>query len=121
MGGHDAVEPAITMASVQVITMAAQVITMPWYERSRWSGPGDHDAVESVATIARRAQTQRCECAAGHRERAPTTMFTLLVTAPRDEVHLDKVRRGTSGGQSSEKVSSSYASVRQSRIRSLTG
>ena len=39
-----------------VITMAVQVITMPWNERSRWPGVADHDAVESVATIARRMQ-----------------------------------------------------------------
>lgn len=39
-----------------VITMAVQVIRMPWNERSRWSGLADHDAVESVATIAWRAQ-----------------------------------------------------------------
>ncbi|HEY6882167.1 MAG TPA: hypothetical protein VI299_29255, partial [Polyangiales bacterium] len=49
-------EQAITMGLDPVITMAVQVITMPWNERSRWSGLADHDAVESVATIAWRAQ-----------------------------------------------------------------
>jgi hypothetical protein len=49
------VEQAITMGLDPVITMAVQVITMPWNERSRWSGLADHDAVESVATIAWRA------------------------------------------------------------------
>jgi hypothetical protein len=36
-GDHDAVE--------SVITTVEPVITMPWNERSRWRGTGDHDGV----------------------------------------------------------------------------
>jgi hypothetical protein len=61
MGDHDAVERATTMGLDPVITMAVQVITMRWNGRSRWSGPPDHDAVESVATITWRAQESRVD------------------------------------------------------------
>lgn len=57
VGGRQyAVESTITMVLDPAITMAVQVNTMPWNERSRWSGLADHDAVESVATITWRAQ-----------------------------------------------------------------
>lgn len=63
---------------------------MPWNRRSPWSGPGDHDGVESAATIVWRTQ-------AGVEQRDKTPFERQMQIDKWVEMAKAKVRRDQGG------------------------